>query len=227
MHALLERQRELEETCMAEGARRFKQRVASATENGIATREGAARSLLAHAIEPIEKGIVAMIGEKKSGPRHCAVKWCELVGPDVAAYMTAKVILDGIGQRQNFGKVALGITELILDELRWRKFKAEKEWLFDYRVSHFNTSSYVHIRRSLSAVMGHEKIDTTDLNVPQSQRMLIGTKLIEIAQLTTGLFETVSHKVPGRSKRDRVKSEMYLAPTKETVEWVTRRNGAL
>ena len=224
----LVRQRELEETCMAEGARRFRERVAKATEKGVATREGAARSLMRHAIEPVEKGIQAMLDEAegKRGVKHCAVKWCKLAGADVAAYLTVKCILDGIGKRQSFGRVALTIAQHVIDDLRWRRFQAEQPQLFEYRVKNFQTSSYVHMARSLSATMGHLGIDVSDLDTPVTQRMLIGTKLIEIAMVTTSLFEVKTSKLPGRG-RGEVRTEMWLTPTQETVEWVTKRNGAL
>jgi hypothetical protein len=106
-----------------------------------------------------------------------AVKWCEAVGADVAAYITTKVVLDRIGTRVTARKAAGEIMDLITDELRYRRFEDQAPALFKYRVSSFHTSNYAHMARSMDAAMRYADIDVSDLEVSQTVRIGVGFKL--------------------------------------------------
>jgi DNA-directed RNA polymerase len=226
---LLERQRELEDNSLALGGQRFRRRVAEATQAGKASTVGAARKLLQLAIEPLEAGINRLIEDSSSkrGPKHEALKWCKLLGADVAAYMTVKIVLDGVKPDGFMRTAALEISQLILDELRYRRFLKEAPGLFQYRMAKFTTSNYAHMARSLNAAMSYAEIDTSDLDMAPRERVLVGAKLVDALVATTGLVEVVSQKKPGKTKRDRVKGELYLVPAADTLEWMKARNEAL
>jgi DNA-directed RNA polymerase len=224
-----ERQRDLEDNALGEGARRFKERLAAAEATGTLTTVGAAKRLLLEAIEPLEAAIKNMLelSTKTRGAKHCAVKWCELVGPDVAAYMTVKILLDGLAQNTALRLAALKISDLILDELRYRRFQAQAPELFDYKLKSFNTSNYRHMSRSMDAAMRFAEVEVADLNMSNSQRMLVGTKLIDLFIQTTGMVETVTVTRRSRSRKERVKTDLLIRPTAETLEWMQKRNDHL
>lgn len=227
--ALLEHQRELEDNSLALGGQRFRKRIAAAQAAGKSSTVGAAKKLLQCAIEPLELGLIAMIQEIKGkrGPKHYAFKWVEAVGVDAAAYMTVKTVLDGIARRTVLRQAALDISQLILDELRYRRFLEKAPGLFNYRMSKFTTSSYAHMARSLNAAIKYADIDISDLEMTPRERVLVGAKLIDALVQTTSIVEVVSQKKPGRSKRDKVKGELYLVATGDTLEWMKARNDAL
>jgi DNA-directed RNA polymerase len=240
---LLERQRELEDNSLALGGERFRRRVAEATQAGKGSTIGAARKLLQLAIEPLEAGIKALIADSqnKRGPKHEALKWCKVLGADVAAYMTVKVVLDGVrpsgimqesveaypAQRLPLREAALSVASLILDELRYRRFQEQAPGLFQYRMAKFTTSSYAHMARSLNAAMKYAEVDVSDLDMTQQKRIQVGTKLIDLLVETTSIVEVVRRTIPQKGKRGRVTNELFISPTQDTLKWLSQRNDAL
>jgi DNA-directed RNA polymerase len=242
-NSLLERQRELEDNSLALGGQRFRRRVADATSKGSTSTVGAAKRLLQLAIEPLEAGITKLIEDSstKRGPKHEALKWCKLVGADVAAYMTVKIVLDGVkpdGFTANFfsgartkrlplREAALDISQLILDELRYRKFQTDAPGLFTYRMAKFTTSSYAHMARSLNAAMKYADVDVSAIDMTPQKRIQVGTKLIDLLVETTHVVEVIRHTKPQKSKRGRVTNELFVSPTQDTLKWLSQRNDAL
>lgn len=224
---LLAKQKQLEESAYAEGAARFRRRLEQATQKGAASTVGGAHKLLKHGLEKMEKAINVMMSpagtRKQRGPRHAAAKWCEAVGSDVAAYITLKVVLDGIGKKGKLHDIARTITTLILDELRYRRFQEQAPHLFEYKLKSFHTSSYAHMARSLNASMTFATIDISDLKVPPSQLLLIGIKLIDILIACTGLVEVKKTKDWSRRTYGR---KLWLIPTAETQQWIKADNAA-
>lgn len=226
---LLERQREMEDNSLALGGQRFRKRIETATLAGKASTVGAAKKLVQSAIDPLEAAINNFIEEStaRRGPKHFAVKWCVEVGADAAAYMTVKTVLDGAAKRPVVRFVAGEISQLILDELRYRRFMSQAPGLFQYRMSQFHTSSYAHMARSMNAAMKYGKVDVSDLDMAPSTRLLVGTKLLDLLIESTGLVEIISRKKPKRSKRDPLMRELYVQATEDTQKWMRERNHAL
>ena len=221
----LERQRELEDNALALGAERFRRRLQQAEQSGKASTAGAARKLLSQALDPMTKAVEDMVGKKGKGKRHIAVHWCKALGADVAAYMTIRVVLDGIAKRGPIRSAAMDIADLFLDELRYRRFKEEAPQLFEYRMSKFNTSSYAHMARSLDATLKHAEVDVSDLVMGQQEKLVVGIKMIDLFMGSTGLVttETVSTAMGKKG----AKTEVFLVATPETMEWLSVRNAAL
>lgn len=230
----LERQRELEDNALAIGGQRFRRRIAEANAAGKGSTVGAAKKMLQLAIEPLSAAIQNMIdtrkqpGQKRAGGRmHVAVRWCQDVGAETAAYITVKSVLDSLAKRPRVSDAAKDISTLIIDELRFRRFQEQAPGLFTYRMGKFTTGSYAHRARSLNAAMRYAEIDTSDLAVPTNTRVQIGTKLIDLLQQSTSLVEIVHTRVPQKSKSGRVTNEQTLRATPETLTWLNLRNDAL
>jgi hypothetical protein len=98
---LIERQRAIESQSVADGAALFKRRVETAAKNRIAAHVGGSKKLLSEAVGLVEAGIRALIEQSasKDGPKHNALAWCVAVGPDVAAYLTVKAVLDVLSHK--------------------------------------------------------------------------------------------------------------------------------
>lgn len=231
---LLERQRELEDNALALGGQRFRRRVAEAAASGKGSTVGAAKKLLQMAIDPLETAINELASAKRRGPKHAAIRWAKLVGADAAAYMTVKVVIDGVqtlrpnhSGRLQLRQAALDISQLILDELRYRRFQEEAPGLFHYRMSKFTTRSYAHMARSLNAAMKYANVDVADLDMPTSQRLQVGIKLIDMFEQTTGAVEIIYKRTGAKGGKGRPKDERYIVPTAKTLEWLGKRNDAL
>lgn len=149
-------------------------------------------------------------------------------GVGAAAYMAIRAILDAIGRKPYVKEVALNISEMILDELRYARFCREAPGLFKYKLDSFNTSSYVHMARSLNAAMRYAKIDVSDLDLSTRDRIILGTKLLEIVQQATGLIEVeLNTKSISRRKKGGVKRELLVRATPETQAFLEKRNSII
>lgn len=236
--ALLIRQRQLEDHMLGEGAKRFRRRVEAAMSSGETSSAGAGIKLLRSAVDPVTAGITALIDEKgKRGPKHLAHRWCVLAGPETVAFITARVIIDAIMATTPLSQVAMQIATLVLDELRFRRFEQKRPALFDYKIARLPGTNYRHNKKVLEQSIrwavenprsDDEELDMSDLSMSDQHKLLVGAKLIDVFMLTTGLVEVVSRKTQRKGKkRDRLKGELYLQPTAETREWITKRNAAM
>jgi hypothetical protein len=73
--ALLLRQRDLEDNCLARGAHRFRQRLEAAVRQKQQSSVGAARKLLSDHIDPTTTAIQAMIDEAHTPGREDGSTW--------------------------------------------------------------------------------------------------------------------------------------------------------
>lgn len=221
-----ERQEDMEDFSSAKGRERFEQRLKTEQESGRGSTAGAALKLLTEAVIPVEEEIERVVAEyrHKPGPNPVAVRWIEKVGVDVAAFLTVRVILDGIHQEKlAVGTVADHITLLMTHELRYRRFREEAPALFHYKMDNFDTTSYAHRSRSLNAAMRYAEVDTSDLEMSPRHKTLTGTWLIHKFIAATGLVEFQTDFVGNGSLHER----KYIVPTEGTREWIDKRNDAL
>lgn len=222
-HAALLRQKALEEQLSQEGADRFRRRLQQAEQAGQASAVGGAQRLLSEGMVKLEQAIQAMI-DKRMGRPHLAVRWCKLVGADVAAYLTTKVVL-GSSTARSVRSVAYSLSNFIQSELQYRRFKEQAPGLFEYKLRGFRTSHYGHRNRSLSASLGHTDIDCSDLEIPPTQRIHLGVKLLDLLIGTTGLAEIV-HESEMRGRQGK-RTEARIRLTEETLAWIEARNAIL
>jgi DNA-directed RNA polymerase len=235
--ALLDREQERESLALAEGERRFRQQVQKASEQGELSRSDVARKLLQEGIEPLERAITDWLAQLKEarkgrgGVRHVAVKWIERIGVPVAAYMTLKVVLDGITKRREYTTICCEISDLIRDELRYRRLQEKAPGLFDYKLKQFRTSSYAHMARSMDHAVRTARdeegklLETADLQMTPQQRANVGAKLVELLTASTSLVEPVMHKTTNAHGKQ--KTTLYLEAAPETSEWLTKRTDVL
>jgi DNA-directed RNA polymerase len=217
---LLGFQRGLEDASLAIGGQRFRRKLEAAVSSHVMSGAGAAKRLLREGIDPLELAIEEMIKDPSRNP-PCQ-KWCELLGPAAAAFMTLKVVLDSLALRRPLRKVANDISGLILDELRWREFRKSAPNLFRYRMDGFHTSSYRHRKNSLDATAKWAGINTKWLEHMMSPRekVKVGVGLVDLLIESTRMVEVTTDVLGG----PRPTGMLYLEPTDETLEWIYKRN---
>lgn len=217
------RQQEMEDHALALGGQRFRRKLEEAMQSGSESQVGGARRLLSEGLDKVELALAEILLKKRGRP-HAATKWIRLLGSECAAYLSLKVVLDNIHGRISVRRAALDVTELILDELRFRRFKEKEPQLFEYAMTSFATSSYSHRARSLDTRIKYAEVDISDLQMTIGERLLVGVKLIDIVREVTGLVrvENKTNKESGKHV-----DLVELVATKETLEWLDARNGAL
>lgn len=111
----LQRQEALEEFAHLSGHDRFYRRLDKAQEGGRGSTVGAARKLLVEAVDPTEAAIKWAVedAEGKRGRKPAALRWVKELGMDVAAFLTCRVVLDGIHtDKQDAKSVARHLSRL-------------------------------------------------------------------------------------------------------------------
>jgi DNA-directed RNA polymerase, mitochondrial len=224
----LARQEELEQQASVGGRERFMQRLEDAQEKGRGSMVGAAKRLLVEAIAPVEAALdhaMREASERVPQQRPKAYKWVNLLGTDVTAFLTVRVVLDGVHEgKQDLSVVIRSLTRHILNELKYRRFKEQAPGLFHYRLNSFETDSYAHRSRSMNAAMRYAGVDVSDLDMDQKEQLAVGNWLIHIMLQATGMVEQEREVVREGRK---TKTHIYLTPSPETSEWLTQRNGLL
>lgn len=241
LEQMMDRQEEIEQYAVNWGIDRFNTKLQNAAKQDGSASVGAAVKLMEMAVEPTIKAIDAFVTDQltgrkergEGGAKHCSLKFIEMLGHKEAAYLTIKVVLDSITKVVQMRTAASELTTLIMDELKYRRFRELSPGLFKYKMSKFTTSNYAHMARSLDATIKYHNendekgviIDTSDLEVTDRQKLLIGLKLLDLCMLATGMFTIErENKVTGKNA---VKTELSIKATQDTLDFLSDRNGAL
>lgn len=231
---LYQRQRELEEDMRAQGTKRFRDLVATAKQKERESETSYGSRLLANVIIPISDGISKLLEAASSGApgrRHAAVRYLQLIEPDVAAYLAAKGIIDGLSRRLRLSRTAVMIGSMIEDEVRFLALK-EAEGVnhktgkrgpvknyFKKVIEGLNEDTNHYERKRAVLVHCAKKLKVDWEEWPDSEKLHLGIKLIDIVRETTGAVEVVTFA----SKRK--KTDDFIVATAKTEEWMKERLG--
>lgn len=226
--SLLDQQKDLENDSLSQGAHRFREKLRVAAKMEQSSTMGGARRLLQLGLEPLTKAIQEILPGGQSGKRgrkHIAARWVERVGADAAAYMTLRALMDSLTTRSTVRNLAISTALLIQDELRFARLKEKEPALFQYRLTRFATNSYVHMARTMDSAIKRIEMDTSDLEMTQTEMLQVGVKLLDLAINVTGMFK-VEHGTK-ITKSGKAHNETLIVPTEETLKWVEDRNASL
>lgn len=216
------RQAELEEKMRGMGVDRFWSKVDESRKDGRETSERTVRRLMNHSIGQITAGVEAFLAEcesGKAGKKHSAYHYLKKIEPEVAALITARVVLDGVAKGDLLVPLARRVSSLIEDELAFREFAKADKRTFEMlvkREKEVDSSSYRRQRFVMLHNMKARNIPWEEW--PVRDQLAVGTKLIEIMMEATGLIEKVNVDV------DVHKTEVRIQATKETVDWINNEN---
>lgn len=176
-------------------------------------------ALVRDVVLPVAKALaegVSTLGKPQRGRRNVALVMLKEMDLGVAAYVTAKTIIDGITRARSVNSLAVTIAQRMEDQLRVARFEdAAKRYYDKVRDSHkeARTADYRHIRNS---IIGCEK-NIEGLPAWEAwaanTKLLLGTYLLETFAAVTGLVEVIA---PGAGTKD-----SYLAaPTEKAAEYI-------
>ena len=239
MHTQIMTQEELENHSLSEGKERFWRRVQYAQQHRQVATAGGATTLLAKAIEPTAQLMELTLDAKKRGARHLAMHLVPIIGTEVTAFITARVALNGLLVRMPVNTVAAEIADLLMDELKMRRYKAEAPGVFEARLKRFVGNNYKVRARQLKnsmksvkmlkvegdTVVAEEKgIETDDLTLTMNQRLVLGVWCLDHFLRGTKLLtvETLTQHVKGKIKKTKL-----LVAEADTLEWLQQRTEAM
>lgn len=216
------RQAELEEKMRGMGVDRFWSNVSKSQERGQETGVRSVRRLMNTAIGHIIEGINEFYAEcetGKAGRKHTAYPYLKKIEPEVAALITARVVLDGVAKGSILVALARNVAQLIEDELAFRAFKAAEPQAFSWLVRREKAQDAASYTRQRNVMHYNAKArGVTWEEWDNRTQMLVGSKLIEIMVAKTGLV-TRTNRIVGPKKE-----EIAIQATPETIAWINEEN---
>ena len=220
---LLEQEYELEESMRKSGIEKFNKEVEKAKARGQEGNTLHGIMLMKHSVDKVSKGIQDFIVKAGTGTAEQGYRiapFIAMLDPDLCAFLTLKNVVNAVSNPQQFVAISRNLGLVIEDEIKlqvWqdadnRMFKILQEKMTKHTASR-------HYRRYGLIKRCKKYIDVEEMAAfTNKERVLVGSKLIDIMINTTGLVEvhTMSH---GRKKKS-----VIITPTKDTVDWIEKVN---
>ncbi len=227
MTTLSQRQEELELRGLTDGELRYTARVVKAYSHEAAAHAAPVRHLLGVSVEWVSAELRIRIEEHAdtAGGLPAWVTWVDHVGPEVAAYLTLKAALNGVGSAVGYSlrSVATSLMRMMLDEVRAQAFKDQDEPGFANAINHRRGKTRGARSDRLLKRMRYHGVEIPRAPSP-SESILVGSQLLAIMVDVTGLFSLERNSSAGRRHR---KQRFLLVPTESTAEWLRRRDDQL
>lgn len=216
IHPKFQRQIEIEQEMTSAGIARYEATANNAKAEGRQTETAAGNRLLAAAVDPTTEAIESYLKDSlagKVGRANAAARLLEDLNPRVVAYITARVVLDKVGSSTMLQGVAIALASCIEDEARFTAFETVDKEHYDLTQKHLKGTSH---RRHRTRVMVYQmnKNGVAWADWPESQKVQLGVRLIELFAESTGLI-TIEQQDRGRYR---------LVPTAETMAWIEQAN---
>jgi DNA-directed RNA polymerase len=217
-----DRQVQLEEKMRGMGVDRYWTNVTKARERGQETSTAPVRRLMGQATVDIAEGIREFLTEcetGKAGRKHTAHKFLKQIEPEAAALITARVVLDGVAKGDIMVSLARKVAVMVEDELAFRQFKEADRNSYDWlvkREKRVNGTSYRRQRLVMKHNMKARGIEVEEWTA--REQLLVGSKLIEIMMVKTGLVQRVTRAV------DAKRQEVYIEATPATMDWINEES---
>lgn len=223
IRAQLRRQLDIEDESRALGVRRYGARELPWQIDAGSIDEEAnlppGRQLLKLAIEPTADAIrefVAATNSGKAGKRHSAADSLLLCSPNEAAYLTCRVLVNACVGRLQLQRVAIMLADALLDHVSMESFREINK--AGYKGFLKKQSRYGNYSRQRRAAV--RKLLTNEgalVDTSTSEKVNIGTKLIELAMDATGLWALDT--VP------RARGSAYVVrPTETLQDWLDKQH---
>jgi DNA-directed RNA polymerase len=220
-HPLFERQLLLEREMRTAGIDRFKKRVEKVTANGQMTELRSVTRLVVSSHDRMVEAVEQFIAEagKGAGRRNAALPYITKLEPDVVSNLTARAVLNDIGRPVSMNHTAIILGTMIENEVNARIF--DKEMPKAYKKFHKKAETETLARRKWSHLLFPAKLLGVKLEEWETRiHLLIGMKLIELFQISTGLI-TVKTILGAKG------SITLLEANEDTLQWIEEENKRL
>ncbi len=216
-----ERQVALEMEMRSLGTQRFEKMISDAKGGRRETETPYGARLLDEAVLPLAEKIKEYLkaNEKpKGGATHTAVMFLQGVNnPELAAYQTATIVLDGISTQKEPLALALRIAGALEDELRMLVFRKENKAYFETLKRSLNKRSQHRNYRKKVLVFSMNKAGIIWKGWAREDKIHLGMKLIELFIEATG-FVSFEHL-----EKHSDKNPLSVVATPEVLDWVQKK----
>lgn len=219
---LWEEQQKLEEEMHSNSISNYYRNVEKAKEREAEGTTLYGQTLMKHSVRAVVEGIKEFLEDAfkgGAGRLNLVAPMLNSLEPEKAAYLTLKTVIDGVSKRYSLTKVAMGIAGVLEDEFKFSIFEEqEKAWFRVVRNEVTKRTSNRHYRRyaiihtmTKKALIDYEPWSKTD-------KLHLGTKLIDIMVRKTGIVEVKTHTF---SRKQR---QLFVVATDKTLEWIEKVN---
>lgn len=188
-------------------------------------------SILKRGVAPLADALRNKMDELTSkgraGRRHSAVRYLKDLDLDIVAFISLRIILDGISMSKILQNVAIRIGREIETEAKLQalaKFDAQR---MEVTQNHLKK---VHHRRRRKMVFDHAVRESQEFDWkawPKSDLLHIGQFIIDVAIATSGLIqvEAREHRMISEGKgKNMFTTAYYLTATNECISWLEDRH---
>lgn len=201
---LEERQAELEFESVMLGQRRYEQHRAEQGESAtLPGKEQTKRALrpLADAIRTFTEQAAA---PGKAGRKHSALPYLLHIEPEQAAYLTIRYGIDAAAHYRMAATAAINIGSAIQDHINLLTMGDEAPGLYRKVMEQVKKATS---ERHRSGVLRHvaQKYDLAKLSWSPREKLLLGTKLLELFEESSGVITLVRHTEGGHDTPVRIK----------------------
>mgnify|MGYP000078827415 FL=1 len=219
---LFEKQRQLEADMQTQGIEYYRSEVQKAITSGNESTTHYGILAMKHSVDGVTKGLTNFLDEAfsgKAGRLNSSAHLLSLVDPEVAAYLSLKMVVDGVSKNYTLTKVAMGIASMLEDQFKFTVFEEKEPHWFRRIKEDVNkrTSNRYYRRYAIIHTMNKKALIDYEPWSKQ-EKMHLGCKLVDIIIQQTGLVQLVTHTF-GRTKR-----VLYLEATEKTLEWINKVN---
>lgn len=179
--------------------------------------------LMKKSVDGLSKAIRSFIEEANTGQggrKHTAAPLISLCDTEVVAYLTLRMVMDSISNRQKLTKTAFNVGQAIEDHIKLSIWKDADGVLFEELKKKLQRrSSSRHFRRYGLIRNLRNRIEVEESEAwTKQEKILVGVKLVELLAVSTSIIEirTVSH-----GQRNRT---IYIYPTEEAINWIEKVN---
>ncbi len=209
------KEQKLLETNMAEaGVSRFRHTLNKMKEKGLESATKHGRVIIATHLEPVAEGI-REIQNTSSNNRNIAKKKLQDIDASEAAYLAMISMVDSLTTRCSVLKLALNIAMRIEDQIRlqlWVEQEGDIARNVIRKANEKTRTGRVQKRHGLTHKMNKDKFQFKGWT--DHERIQVGTRIIDLVIVRTGLVEMKSFKTGGK------KFTKYVIPIQKTLDWI-------
>lgn len=220
--ALVERQMKLEQEALDDGVAAYRKRNLGFQQRGSMAGTDAGKRIVAGKVEQLAEEIKKWIAERKvkPGARATAVKYMEMLEPELVSFLTIRTALDSLALRAKLNTAAVHIADALEDECRFRAFEAGSEKLYEKINTNFDASpwNFSPDRRRMVLVHAANKFDIKWSGWERSEKIHLGMALLTLLIESVGL---VDKQMMANGNRN---TPYYLVAKPDLIEWINEFN---
>lgn len=217
---LMQVQVALEESMRGRGEERYQRMVNSAVARKSEESTGYGQKIAATYTAELAKAYDAFkveVDERSGGPRHSTVKFIgDRLSSKEVAFITLKTVLGGISGVRTLSRLAIQIGMNLEDEIRLAGIRDQERRVYSSIVEGAMKRGSQHYKH-IYAVRRAEYFNDGWKKWTDRERLLVGTKLVELTINTVGLITT---ERAGSMKQTRI----MVRATPETLQWIEKYN---